>query len=144
MKKNIIFLILLLLNVSVSAQTKPKPVKPKEKIPTQSEMDKMMEEAMKGMSPEEKAEMKKMMKEVMPTLNEVNVKTADYPEFSNNKLLLPAKDAVRINSIDNNSFSQAEVISNTTALFNKLMLNAPAAEKTIINKVIAKEKKLQH
>lgn len=123
------------------AQTPKKPAKSQQKPPTQSEMDKMMEEAMKGMSPEEKAEMRKTMKEIMPALNETNTKTADYPEFSNNKLLLPAKDVVRINSISNKLLLQSDVVNATTILFNKVMANAPAAEKTIINKVIAKEKK---
>ncbi|QNA46388.1 tetratricopeptide repeat protein [Lacibacter sediminis] len=139
MEKLCLFIGFFLITTIAFTQTKPKPTP--QKKPAQSEMDKMMEEAMQGMSLEEKAEMRKMMKEVMPTLNEVNAKTADYPEFSNNKLLLPAKDAARINSINNKSFSQAEVISTTTTLFSKLMLNAPASEKAIINKVVAKEKK---
>src|SRR4030095_9586994 len=52
------------------SQTEKKPVK-KQASSTQSQIDKAMEEAMKGMSEEEKAEMKKMMGAAMKTADEM-------------------------------------------------------------------------
>ncbi|MGZ8549688.1 MAG: hypothetical protein ACXWV2_03455, partial [Chitinophagaceae bacterium] len=60
MKKYLLAFIMLLVMGAVNAQAVKKPVA-KEKPPTQSEMDKMLEDEMKGMSEEEKAEMRKMM-----------------------------------------------------------------------------------
>ena len=44
-------------------------------------MDRMMQEAMKGMSKQEQEEMKKMMKSVHPAMDKMMNSTADYPEF---------------------------------------------------------------
>ena len=97
MKKYLVFIGLMIFACQISfAQPKPKQ---KEKAPTQKDMDKMMEEAMKDMSPEEKAEMKKMMGGIMPTLMEKNAKGADYAEFNSNKQLLPKKNTLKINAI---------------------------------------------
>ncbi|MBY0479021.1 MAG: hypothetical protein K2Q24_15340 [Chitinophagaceae bacterium] len=137
--KKVIILFLFLTHLVSAAQVKPKPAP--QKKPAQSEMDKMMEEAMQGMSPEEKAEMKKMMKATMPVLQEHNNTTADYPQITNNKELLPVKDINRINSISKKIFTEADIAITTTQLFGKLMTKADADQKTIINKVVSKEKR---
>lgn len=110
----------------------------KDKAPVQSEMDKTMEDAMKGMSEEEKTEMRKMMKNVMPGMEEKPV--SDIASFTNNKTLIPPKDVARINSISKKIFSDADVIANTALLYNKLMAKIPSSEKTILTSVLAKAK----
>ena len=131
---------LLLISLGVTgllfAQPKPKP-----KQSSQSEMDRQMAEAMKDMSPEEQAEMKKMMGQVMPELMQKNTTISDNPAFSDNKLLIPKKDIVYINSIPKKIFTKTDITTSTASLFSKLMLKAAPEEKTIINKIIAKEKK---
>ena len=132
------FLILgfLITTNSVMAQPKPKP-----KQPAQSEMDKAMEEAMKGMSPEEKAEMQKMMKDVMPAMMEQNSKMADYPEFTSNKELVPKKDMVRINAIPKKKLLPADMGPYAANLYNKIMTKGDAAEIALVKSVIAKAPK---
>lgn len=138
MKKLITISILLLTLIEVFAQRKPtKPTGP----PSQAQMDKMTEEAMKGMSVEEKAEMKKMMKEVMPALTEVNAKRAEYPVFNNNMSLIPKKDEVRINAIPKKSLGNADISSYAGNLFTKFMAKGNAEEITIVKKTIAKTSK---
>src|SRR5688500_12562638 len=89
----------------------------KDKPPTQSEIDKMMEEEMKGMSAEEKAEMRKMMKGMMPALQEHNNSIADYPEFSSNKHLVPKKDPARIAAMSTKKLVQADMAAYATTLY---------------------------
>lgn len=62
MKKLAIPILLILSIFSNTATAQPKP---KQKQPAQSEMDKTMEDAMKGMSEEEKAEMRTMTDNVI-------------------------------------------------------------------------------
>ena len=138
MKKYLIALIMLLVMGAIFAQPGKKPV---QKKPTQSEMDKQMEEAMKGMSEEEKAEMRKMMKDVMPDLMEQNSKMADYPEFTSNKQLVPKKDMVRINAIPKKKLTQADMSGYASNLYNKLMAKGNAAEMAIVKKIIARTPK---
>ncbi len=109
---------------------------PTQKAPDQSEIDKMMEEAMKGMTEEEKAEMRKMMKNMAPSGTGQTGKTAYYPEFTSNKQLVPKKDPARINSIAKKPLSQAEVGPYAGNLFNKIMGKGNAAEMAIVKKVI--------
>lgn len=135
MKKYLLVSVLLLLMVNAFSQTRSKQ---KEKSPTQSEMDKLMEDEMKGMSEEEKAEMRKMMKVVMPEM--AKKPGSDVVSFTDNKKLVPAKDVNRINSISKKIFNDADVSSNTTLLYNKLMAKIPASEKAIITSVITKAK----
>lgn len=137
MKKYLLASILLLAMGAAFAQPGKKPVA-KEKPLTQSEMDKMMEDAMKGMSEEEKAEMRKMMKTVMPEMEKKP--GSDVVPFTDNKKLVPAKDVNRINSIPKKLFSDADVSTNTALLYSKLMAKIPASEKAIITSVLAKAK----
>ncbi len=133
MKKYLLVYTLLLIMVAAFAQTKPKP---KEK--SLSEMDKAMEDAMKGMSEEEKVEMRKMMKDMMP---EMAKKPGSDVSFTDNKKLIPLKDVKRINSISKKIFTDADVTANTSLLYSKLMAKISPSEKTIITNVLAKTKK---
>lgn len=142
MKSLTLLLLLWTFAPAISAQTKPAPKKPPVgNTPSKSEMDRLMEEAMKGMSKEEQEEMKKMMKSVQPAMDKMMNTTADYPEFKDNLELVPSRDQARINTIGKKSFTPAELQQNTQALFAKLMVNAPAEEKAIINQVLSKHKK---
>lgn len=134
MKNYLLASVLLLFMGAAFAQTKPKPKQ--EKPPAQSEMDKAMEEAMKGMSPEEKAEMRKMMKGVVPEMEKKP--GSGVVSFTDNKSLIPAKDINRINSIPKKIFTDADVSTNTALLYNKLIAKLPAPEKAIITNVLAK------
>lgn len=135
MKKCLLVFTLLLFIVVVYGQTKPRP---NQKQPTQSDIDKMMDDATKGMSEEDKASMKKMMNSVMP---ETTKKPASaIVSFTDNKKLIPAKDVNRINSIPKKIFTDADVNTNTALLYGKLMAKIPASEKAIITGVVEKSK----
>lgn len=112
-------------------------VKPKQKPSDQNEIDKVMEDAMKGMTEEEKAEMRKLMKNVMPEAAGQNSKTANYPEFTSNKQLVPQKDIARINAIPKKKLAQADMSGYATNLYNKIMTKGDAAEIALVKKVIA-------
>jgi tetratricopeptide (TPR) repeat protein len=134
MKIKILLIALLFLSLGeIMAQTKPK-----EKPPTQSEIDKMMDDATKDMSDEEKAEMKKMMKGMMPEMTKKPGSVA--VSFSDNRTLIPPKDINRINSIPRKIFTEADVTSNTALLYGKLIVKIPASEKAIITNVLSKAK----
>ncbi|MGZ8549534.1 MAG: hypothetical protein ACXWV2_02685 [Chitinophagaceae bacterium] len=113
----------------------------KDKPPTQSEMDKMMEEEMKGMSEEEKAEMRKMMKGMMPALQDHNNRIADYQEFASNKQLVPKREAERIASMSKKKLVQADMAAYATSLFNKLITRGDADEMALAKKIIAQNPK---
>lgn len=116
------------------AQPGKKPI-PKEKSPSQTEVTKMMEDAMKDMSEEEKTEMRKMMKNVMPEISKKPGSVAGT--FTDNKMLVPAKDINRINSIPKKLFTEADINTNTSLLYSKLIAKIPVAEKSIITKVLS-------
>ncbi len=137
-KKYLLTLAVLFAATIVFAQPGKKPV---QKQPAQSEMDKAMEEAMKGMSEEEKAEMQKMMKDVMPAMMESNSKMADYPEFASNKQLIPKKDLARINAIPKKKLTQADMGPYAANLYNKIMTKGDAAEIALVKSVIARSPK---
>jgi|GEM_PF-2878187 len=135
MKKVILIALSIFLLISnTHAQTKLKA-----KPPPQSEMDKMMEDATKGMSDEEKAQMKEMMKGVMPDM--AKKPGSEVVSFSDNTKLIPAKAVSRINSIAKKSFTDVDVSNNTVFLYGKLMAKIPASEKTIITSVIGQSQK---
>ena len=139
MRKLLFLSMFLFVLAAAFAQSKPKP-KQKEK-PSQSQMDKGIEDAMKDMSEEEKTEMRKMMKDMMPALTEQNSKTADYPEFTSNKQLVPKKDVARINAVSKKKLTQTDMSSNATNLYTKIMAKGNAAEIAIVKKIIAKTPK---
>ncbi|HEX2628842.1 MAG TPA: hypothetical protein VHM26_07520, partial [Chitinophagaceae bacterium] len=118
--------------------------KPAQKQPSQADINKMMEEAMKGegMSKEEQEEMKKMMKNMMPALQEHNATVADYPTFDNNKKLLPPKATAKIAAANaKKALTKTEVSAYATGLYNKLMAKADPAEAALIKKIIAQTPK---
>src|SRR5947209_10829371 len=107
MKKHLLICILMLLIASNLFSQPTKKIVTKQKPPTQSEMDKSMEDAMKGMSEEDKVEMRKMMKDVMPDM--VKKPGSDLASFTDNKTLAPVKDVQRINSISKKVFTDADI-----------------------------------
>lgn len=119
------------------AQPAKKPT-PQKKPTSQQDINKLLDEAMKeeGMSKEEQEEMKKLMKVVMPALNEVNSKTADYPEFTKNSLLIPKKDIAGISAMNKKSLSKSEIAGYATGLYNKILAKGDASEMAIVKKVI--------
>ena len=129
--------VVLVMSICTVAFSQPKT---KQKQPSQVDMNKLMEEAMKGegMSKEEQAEMKKMMGDIMPAILEQSVATAAYPTFSNNKALIPARDVARINGIAKKVISASEINIYAAALFNKIMTKGKPAEIALVKQIIAK------
>ncbi len=138
-----IYLISALLFVSAVAYSQPvkKPVPQKEPTTSQPDMNKLMEEAMKGMSKEEQEEMKKLMKDIMPALEQHNKTVADYPEFTTNSQLIPKKDPVRIATMSKKALTKTEIAGYANGLYNKMMLKSDPAEIAIVKKVIAQTPK---
>lgn len=136
MKQFLFFILFTFFGNFVFAQTKPKA---KEKLPAQSAIDKMMNNAMDGMSPEEKAQMKNMMGSVVNNVMTKGRTTASYPEFTSNKQLVPKKDIVRIANIPKKKLSQGDMNSYAGNLFNKIMTKGDAAEIAIVKKIIAEK-----
>jgi Flp pilus assembly protein TadD len=134
MKKYLLVAVLLLLLLTAFSQPKSKQ---KTQPPTPSEMDKMMEAEMKGMSEADKAEMRKMMKDIMPTLQDNNNKIADYPEFTSNKQLVPKKNAGQTTALPVKKMLQADVSTYASTLFNKIITKGDAAEVALTKKIIA-------
>ena len=74
---------------------------------------------------------------MMPALNEVNAKTADYPEFTSNRQLIPKKDPVRIAAFSKKALSKAEVAGYANGLYTKMMAKGDPAEMALVKKVVA-------
>jgi Flp pilus assembly protein TadD len=108
------------------------------KAPTQKDMDKMMEEATKDMSPDEKVEMKKMMGGIMPTLMDHNAKVADYTDFTSNKQLLPKKDIAKLSVLSKTRLSTNAVAPYAGNLYNKIITKGDAAEIALIKSITTK------
>jgi Flp pilus assembly protein TadD len=138
MKRHLLVSVLLVLVITAFSQANSKQ---KSKPPSQSEMNKAIEDAMKGMSEEEKLEMRTMMKEVMPALQENNNQIADYREFTNNKQLVPKSDAGRIAAMPRAKLLQADMAAYASKLFNKIMIKGDAAEMALAKKIITQNLK---
>lgn len=138
MKKYLLALSVLMVMTVSFAQTRQTG---NEKAPTQAEIDKMMDDATQGMSAEEKAEMQKMMKGIMPDMAQQPGIIADYPEFTNNQQLVPEKDMARINAIPKKKLSQVDMSGYATTLYNKLLTKGDAAEISLAKKVISQAPK---
>jgi tetratricopeptide (TPR) repeat protein len=133
MKKNIVSLItLMLFAVMLNAQQGKSPGNQKP-----PDLNKMMEEDTKNMTPEQKEQMKKMMGGAMPAFDEKN-KPAFYPDFTDNKQLIPKRDVVRINAIPKKKLMQADISLYATNLYTKLMAKGSADEIVLIKKVLPK------
>jgi tetratricopeptide (TPR) repeat protein len=126
--------------VFTSLLTFAQPVKKNagQKAPSQKEIDKMMDEATKDMSPEEKAEIKKMMGGIMPALMDQNAKTADYTEITSNKQLVIKKDIQKIGTIAKKKLTATDVGSYAGTLYNKIITKGDAAEIALIKSIIVK------
>jgi Flp pilus assembly protein TadD len=109
----------------------------KQKPPSQTDINKMMDDATKGMSPEEQAEMKKSLGGVMNDMMKQPQTMANYPEFTDNKALIPKRDAARINALPKKKLLQADMGGYAGNLYNKIMTKGDAAEIAIVKKVIA-------
>ena len=83
MKKYLLPFVLLFVMATAFSQPGKKPAAQKQ--PSAADMNKMMEEAMKGMSKEDQEAMRKVMGDMMPELMQTNSKMANYPEFISNK-----------------------------------------------------------
>jgi len=138
MKKYLLLVVLLFTMSSAFSQSGKKPAPKKQ--PSSADMNKMLEDAMKaeGMSKTEQEEMKKMMKDIMPEL-EKKPGSAIVP-FTDNKKLVPARDISRINSISKKIFTDADVSTNTTLLYSKLIVKISPSEKIILTNVLSKAK----
>lgn len=135
--KRIFTSIFLLIVITANAQVKPKPKDNNQ--PANQGADKMIEEALKGenMTEEEKEEMRKLMKGMMPGNNDQQV-TQTPVDFSDNKLLIPKKDMSRISSIPAKVLTDTDIKTLAGSYYSKILVKAPAAEKTIINNTITK------
>ncbi|MFN8289789.1 MAG: hypothetical protein U0U70_06015, partial [Chitinophagaceae bacterium] len=116
--------------------------KPAQQPASQPDINKMMEEAMKNenMSEADKEQMRKMMQNVMPALNQVNNKTADYPEFSNNLQLVPKKDPARI-AIAKKVLAKTDGGAYASGLFTKIITKGDPTEMAIVKKILAQTSK---
>jgi len=148
MKKYFLLSLFTCITALAFSQEKPKPPKQPTKTttpkqPSQVNMDKMLEDAMKseGLSREEQAEMKKYMKDVVPALQEHNRTAADYPEFTSNHQLVPKRDVSRINMMSNRVLTKSEVSGYANTLFAKLMTKGDPAEMSIVKKIVAQTPK---
>jgi len=128
----LLFIFILPCMVSLAQPAK----KPKKAAPPN--MDKLMQDAMKGMSNEEKAEMQNLMKDVMPTLTDKAAKMAYYADFNSNKELVPKKDVAGIATISKKKLAQADMVGYATNLYNKLMTKGEAAEIALVKSIVAK------
>lgn len=127
----------LLMVVAVNAQVKPKPKNNNQ--PAKQGTDKMIEEALNGenMTEEEKEEMRKLIKGMMPG-NSDQQAIQQPVDFTDNKVLIPKKDQARINSIPPKGLTDTDIKTLAGSYYTKIIAKAPAAEKTIINSAITK------
>jgi len=104
------------------------------------DVDKMVEEAINGedMTEEEKALINSMMKGM--TGNQLPASVAGYPDFKDNKLLIPKKDNSRINSIVKNQLNDNDINTIAVGYYTKLMTKISATEKNTITQTLSKAK----
>ena len=140
MKKYLLTLAIVFAATTVFAQSGNKPIA-KEKAPSQKEIDKMLDDEMKGMSEDDKAEMRKMMKDVMPSVPQGNNTMAYYPEFTSNEQLVPKKNVARIAAMSKKKLVQTDMAAYASTLYNKLMTKGDAAEIALAKKIIAQNPK---
>lgn len=133
--KYIFLLVALFVAAHASAQVKPKTTTQ----PKKTDAEKMMEEMMKdsGMSDEEKEMMKDIMKGMSP---DKTTPSAAPVDFTDNKSLIPVKDAARIRSINLRTLSDNEIATQANSMYTKLMAKAPAADRSLINTTLTKAK----
>lgn len=132
-----IFTIISLLLITASAFTQPsKKINGNQKPPTEAELAKILENEMKGMSEEDKTEMRKMVKGMMPEM--ATKPGMGVSTLTDNKNLVPRKDPLRIISLSKEILTDEDLIVNTTLLYGKLMAKMPVTDKSMITDVVAK------
>lgn len=133
--KYIFLLVTLFVATHAWAQVKPKTTTQ----PKKTDAEKMMEEMMKdsGMSEEEKEMMKDIMKGMSP---DKTTPSAAPVDFTDNRSLIPSKDAARIRTINLRTLSDNEIATQANSMYTKLMAKAPAADKSLINTTLTKAK----
>jgi tetratricopeptide (TPR) repeat protein len=136
--KFIVIVFILVVGVAMQA-TAQKKATTKQKPPTNADMAKMMADAMKGMSADEKTEMKKMMKDIMSAMNTQSGGMAYYPDFNANKELVPKKDAAtNIASLSKKKLAQQDMGAYSGNLYNKIMIKGNADEIALVKSVLSK------
>jgi tetratricopeptide (TPR) repeat protein len=143
MKKYFFILVILLAATIVFAQPGKKPV-PKEKPPTQKEMEEMMKEAQKAMeemNPEDKKAMDSMGIK-MPSFKEVpkvsDKQLATAWEIEN--LIVPKKDDARINAISKTPLTGGSIVSFISSVNSKTITLLRPESKTLSEKIYAQLK----
>ncbi len=104
------------------------------KQPSKAEMDKMMDDALKGMSKEDAAMMKEMMKQQQgkPSAEQiVNLEEI----FKDNKQLIPAKNGTKISAVKK-KYNAAEVTSTVNSMYTKLLAKGNAAQIAMAKKAM--------
>lgn len=134
------FAAILLLCIAQVCGAQQKPAAKKK--PQQQDMNKLLEEAMQqeGMSKQEQEEMKKMMKDVMPVLQQQNAATADYPDFTSNRSLVPQKDAARL-ATAKKIVTKEGIGAYASGLYNKLLPKIKAEEAALVKKITGSSSK---
>lgn len=137
MSKSILTLSLLLLCVNLFAQNLSSNTS-KKGNPSVSEMQKKMEESMKDMDPDEKAELQKMMKGMMPAMTEPSEAMFVYADFETNAQLVPKKDRARIAAIPKQKVTAATIGTYASNLYAKIMAKGEPQEIALIKSVLTK------
>ena len=104
------------------------------KQPSKAEIDKMMNDATKGMSKEDAAMMKEMMKQQQgkPAAEQA----VDLDEIlTNNKQLVPAKNGAKISAVKK-KYTTAEVSSTVNSMYTKLLAKGNAAQIAMAKKAM--------
>lgn len=135
MKKYLLAFVLLLVMTVALAQP-GKTTKQKEKSPTQSELNKAMEDEMKGMSEEEKAEMRKMMKQATQTADEMKKAGITGINIGNELPKIPVKQTGLLRQIPVVQ-TQQQLNSYFGSLFTECKKNIPAATVAKVDQMIS-------
>lgn len=137
-----VFFLMACILFSLASFSQPNKKTSQQQPSSQPDINKMIEDAMKNenMSEADKEQMRKMMQNMMPAMNNVNSKTADYPEFSNNIQLIPKKDPVRI-AIAKKILTKTDAGAYANNLFTKIITKGDPAEMAIVKKITAQTSK---
>lgn len=135
MKKCTLIFISLFLMCAAFAQPVKKPPA-KQKAPPQSELNKAMEDAMKGISEEEKAEMRKMMKQATQTADEAKKAGITGINIGNGLPNFPVKQTGLLRQIPVVQ-TQQQLDSYFGSLFTECKKNIPATTVSKVDQMIS-------
>ena len=133
--KNLITLLLFLISFTYQSLSQ---TNPKQKSTALAEMEKQMAEAMKDMSPEEQAQMKEMMKGMIPAMTEPPTALFMYTDFETNAQLVPKKDMARIARIPKQKVTAATISTYAIKLYAQIMAKGEPQEIALIKSVLTK------